>query len=820
MKGGGVFRGVCLATVTFACALILSTCGGKQSSVVSGQSSDWRTGGLPAVAGSPVISQGVGGADQPRETPETTGVAVVPTAVSLDQALAELDALPTPEDVDASLFSELKEALREALVGRVGRGFIPAEEGTARLKSRPTQGIKIVSKPPTGEANKVDDLEVTDLGDGTYTLTWHYRNCGDYNQDGIVNIMDITPLAAHFNEATDETNEWVDGNGDTAITILDVTPLAAGFFNTVDHYEVEASHLDFGPWNIVANAPLVEVTGERMRLTYDLGSSPAYTFWRVVPVDAEGKRGEPSNVASLAIEQPVEIIAVNPLGGVAGSEVTFVAIVIGNPPFDFEWDFGGGATPDEVSGSGFEVSAEVTLGVVGQYGASLVVSNVEGSDSRNFTLTVTEIPGNPPEILSVTPTEGDSGSEVTFSAEVTGDAPLTYEWNFGGGASPNLSTEASPTVTLGRGGTLPEPTETYPARLTVSNSSGTAIHDFALSITAWWHVQELPPLPRPPDITDEHIAGLLSPTLTHDGNLTGVYEYWRTGESYENFIAFAKLVGEAWQTEVVVAGQQSPYTSYTSMALDSGDSPAVCWGDYRDGAVHFAAKHGGDWSQEVVAPGGLFAPRTKLFFDSQDRAVIGYSYYTNSGGVSRIARETPSGWEIIEHGVYPYMALRPNCNIVGTYPSEDYAQLWFAEWAGSEWEYQPVYEAPLEERTTPYTIAVASDGLARIVLWGGTSVGVLMARELPSGSFELEPVEGHPSWPSMNISLVLLPGDVELLLFTHYYGEENPILAWENEGIWQYQDAPVTGATDSLSLLIHPGGYLVLVSRTQVAGYW
>jgi len=89
-------------------------------------------------------------------------VAVVPTAIALDEAFAELDSLPTPAGVDESLFSQLKRALPEVLVHgagarhavllrenqaqleRVGRGFIPAapdipaEEETARLKSRPT----------------------------------------------------------------------------------------------------------------------------------------------------------------------------------------------------------------------------------------------------------------------------------------------------------------------------------------------------------------------------------------------------------------------------------------------------------------------------------------------------------------------------------------------------------------------------------------------------------------------------------------------------------------------------------------------------------
>ncbi|OPX22917.1 MAG: hypothetical protein B1H03_03115, partial [Planctomycetales bacterium 4484_113] len=75
-------------------------------------------------------------------------------------------------------------------------------------------------------------------GEGVFTLTWSYRNCGDYNQDGIVDIKDITPLAVHFGEFIDPDSglwehpvcEVIDGNADGAITILDITPLAANFF--------------------------------------------------------------------------------------------------------------------------------------------------------------------------------------------------------------------------------------------------------------------------------------------------------------------------------------------------------------------------------------------------------------------------------------------------------------------------------------------------------------------------------------------------------------------------------------------------------------
>ena len=252
MKGGGIFRGVCVTAIAFAAhrfivrgriplrqtgggparwrravkppvpcyhlsersgecgamrmkwirfclaiavpALLLSCGGGRKPPSLS---SDWRTGVLARHSPVPPLSPTTNN-EQP-----TSAVA---------EALAELDSLPTPEGVDASLFSQLKSALRDALVHgvgarhavplreeealleAVGRGPVPRRETDVEAGRRPTGGRptepgsaafpggdspttnnqqlttrRMASKPPTGEANRVDDLALIDNGDGTYT---------------------------------------------------------------------------------------------------------------------------------------------------------------------------------------------------------------------------------------------------------------------------------------------------------------------------------------------------------------------------------------------------------------------------------------------------------------------------------------------------------------------------------------------------------------------------------------------------------------------------------------------------------------------------
>ena len=113
--GNKVFlRGVILTVSLALFALALSTCGGGRGPV-------GRPPACPPQAGE---ARNDGGVQVPALQKETT----------LDEALAELDALPTPEGVDESLFSQLKEALREALVHGVGaRHAVPLREDEALL---------------------------------------------------------------------------------------------------------------------------------------------------------------------------------------------------------------------------------------------------------------------------------------------------------------------------------------------------------------------------------------------------------------------------------------------------------------------------------------------------------------------------------------------------------------------------------------------------------------------------------------------------------------------------------------------------------------
>jgi outer membrane protein assembly factor BamB len=89
-----------------------------------------------------------------------------------------------------------------------------------------------------------------------------------------------------------------------------------------------------------------------------------------------------------------------------------------------------------------------------------------------------------PVILSVTPQTGASGARVLFRTQISGSAPLTCIWDFGGGATPNTSEGDMPDVTLGDAGS-------YNASLTVTNDYGSDNFRFLLYVGK--------PDPRPGD---------------------------------------------------------------------------------------------------------------------------------------------------------------------------------------------------------------------------------------------------------------------------------------------------------------------------------
>ena len=304
-------------------------------------------------------------------------VLALQNSATLVEILTKLNSFQLPTGVDTETSAQLKSELERQLLSL--QSGDPASGG----------GLKFALNPPSGPQNVITDLTAVDNSDGTFTLSWTYRNVGDYNQDGIVDIADIGPLAENFLQPALPENEWIDGNRDGVINISDLAPLAENIFSEVAGYIVESSDSADGEFTEIARIEFpAEPTGGRRR--FETVVHPLQTsYWRVAPYDSEGTAGDPSDVIQIIVTPPqpgnlppVARFTARPVWGVAPLPVQFDS----SPSYDpdgeiglYEWDFDGDGIYDETSSSAGTTTQ--VYEVADSYSATLRVTDTEGATS-------------------------------------------------------------------------------------------------------------------------------------------------------------------------------------------------------------------------------------------------------------------------------------------------------------------------------------------------------------------------------------------------------------------------------------------------------
>lgn len=148
---------------------------------------------------------------------------------------------------------------------------------------------KAVSVPPQGTVNQVDDLVVSDIGNGNFRASWSYKNIGDYNQDSTVNISDISSVAEKFfsKEREDYAYSYVvDGNNDGVINISDISPLAEHFFSNLDYYSISGSSSVTGEFIELAKIDFsqsISAGHKRWKTFETIVNSQGKTYFQVLP---------------------------------------------------------------------------------------------------------------------------------------------------------------------------------------------------------------------------------------------------------------------------------------------------------------------------------------------------------------------------------------------------------------------------------------------------------------------------------------------------------------------------------------------------------
>ncbi|MCB1188538.1 hypothetical protein KDL29_15360 [bacterium] len=189
-----------------------------------------------------------------------------PTGEELAIARRELAALDIPDGVGSDAWQQLCDALLDSMQNRS------------------------TSKLPNESRNVIDDLQWIDNGGGDFSLEWTFRNAGDYDNNGEVNVSDLSAIGVHFGK-NESSSSWAsaqtaDGDGNGEINIADVSPIGVNFGSQVLGYNVYASNFEDGPWLLVGSIELADATtGFPRKFSYAYGAQ-GHAFVTVAPFDS------------------------------------------------------------------------------------------------------------------------------------------------------------------------------------------------------------------------------------------------------------------------------------------------------------------------------------------------------------------------------------------------------------------------------------------------------------------------------------------------------------------------------------------------------
>lgn len=245
---------------------------------------------------------------------------------------------------------------------------------------------RTVSAVPDQELSAIPDF-TADFSTGD--VQFSYVNVGDYNQNSIVEVADLTPLGVHFGEQSpdlpdpfpfDSIGSVVDGNQNGLVEVADLTPIGQGFGKAVDHYVLYGGDIadfptsandDNGGASALATIDFPAETTQAARLSIsqnvpELTSFTGEAVW-LRPVGNADDEGIGSNRVDLVITgdvtppswtfdpEGVGVVQVIPLDG--GARVMWgEATDDETPPVEYVVYYNEGSTVDFDTASTLEVA--------------------------------------------------------------------------------------------------------------------------------------------------------------------------------------------------------------------------------------------------------------------------------------------------------------------------------------------------------------------------------------------------------------------------------------------------------------------------------
>lgn len=211
----------------------------------------------------------------------------------------------------------------DQLLARVKFGPAPAAEG-AQVAAR------VAAAAPTSAASGNVHLQRGSGSLGAILFSWKYANQGDYNQDGLVGVSDLTPLGLNFGASgpfEDDTALWmIDGDGNGEIGVSDITPVGANFgASALGGYNVytasdfssypaanDAASSDSPAGNVTFDTATGDSATDRLAFSTEFTPMVGAGYAWVRPVDGDGAEGTPSNWVLLSDSVHPALALLNP----------------------------------------------------------------------------------------------------------------------------------------------------------------------------------------------------------------------------------------------------------------------------------------------------------------------------------------------------------------------------------------------------------------------------------------------------------------------------------------------------------------------------
>ena len=254
------------------------------------------------------------------------------------------------------------------------------------------------STPPTSSLS-----QATLSWDAAHSLlSWRYCNEGDYDQNGEVNISDLTPLGLYFNQSCswpaeeNSAKSCADGDRNGQINISDLTPIGRNLGCSLQWWNIylcgdvaqypsspsagNGSATLLGPRQLAEHDVTTTPASDRLLFTAGVAApNPADVYW-VRPVDNAGAEGIASNYApggGSGNNAPTAVITTSGGGGLSGTaphQVNFDGLSSfdsdGDPLVSYAWDFENDGIVDATT-----ATAQHIYWGDGSYTAKLTVSD-------------------------------------------------------------------------------------------------------------------------------------------------------------------------------------------------------------------------------------------------------------------------------------------------------------------------------------------------------------------------------------------------------------------------------------------------------------